>query len=189
MAIVLASKSPRRRELLELLGLSFTVCTADIDETIDAAKPITDEIVRLSREKAQAVASMVEGDDVIISADTVVVLGNTVMGKPKDSAEAREMLLALSDNTHSVITAVTVMCGDKIRTEAVTTKIVFRGLTEQEIDAYVASKSPLDKAGAYGIQEKAAAFVKEIHGDYFSVVGLPVCTLVELLRDFGINIY
>ena len=188
MSIVLASKSPRRRELLELLGLSFTVCTADIDETIDTAKPIAEEISRLSREKAQAVASLLKDNDVIISADTVVVLGNTVMGKPADSAEARQMLLALSDNTHSVITAVTVMRGDKIRTEAVTTKIVFRRLTEQEIDAYVATKSPLDKAGAYGIQEKAAAFVKEIRGDYFSVVGLPVCTLVELLRDFDINI-
>ena len=188
MAIILASKSPRRRELLSLLGLSFSVCTADTDETIDASLPIDTEIARLSRQKAQAVSGMVNEDDIIISADTVVVLGDKVMGKPKDSDEARKMLQALSDNTHNVITAVTVMQGRKMRTETVTTKIVFRRLTDSEIDAYVATKSPLDKAGAYGIQEKAAAFVKEIHGDYFSVVGLPVCKLVEMLREFNINI-
>ncbi len=188
MSIILASKSPRRRQLLELLGLDFKVCTADIDETVFGDRPIADEIARLSREKAQAVAKKVAMDDVIISADTVVVLDDKVMGKPKDSDEARAMLSALSGNTHKVITAVTVMQGDKIRTEAVDTKIVFRNLSEIEINAYVATNSPLDKAGAYGIQEKAAAFVKEIQGDYFSVVGLPVCTLVEILHEYGINI-
>lgn len=188
MAIILASKSPRRRELLSLLGLSFSVCTADTDETIDASLPIDTEIARLSRQKALAVMNKVDSDDVIISADTVVVLGDKVMGKPKDSDDARRMLRALSDNTHNVITAVTVMQGKKICTETVTTRIVFRYLTDSEIELYVATKSPLDKAGAYGIQEKAAAFVKEIHGDYFSVVGLPVCTLVEMLREFDISI-
>lgn len=185
MGIILASKSPRRQELLSLMGLEFQVITADIDETIDKRLPIEREISRLSRQKAEAI---LDNDNIIISADTVVVLGNTVMGKPRDAENARQMLNLLSGKTHRVITAVTVKKGDKILTEAVSTEIVFRQLSNREIDAYVASGSPMDKAGAYGVQEKAATFVKEIHGDYFSVVGLPVCTLAVMLREFGIEI-
>lgn len=185
MGIILASKSPRRQELLSLMGLEFKVVTADIDETVDKSLPIEQEIARLSRQKAEAIDG---GDNVIISADTVVVLGNTVMGKPQSEENAREMLSLLSGNTHRVITAVTVKKGDKIRTETVITEIIFRELSKREIEAYVASGSPMDKAGAYGIQEKAAAFVKEIRGDYFSVVGLPICTLTLMLREFGIEI-
>lgn len=185
MGIILASKSPRRQELLSLMGLEFQVITADIDETIDKSLPIEQEIARLSRQKAEAID---DNDNIIISADTVVVLGNTVMGKPRDAENARQMLNVLSGKTHRVITAVTVKNGDKIRTEVVITEIVFRELSKREIDSYVASGSPMDKAGAYGVQEKAAAFVKEIHGDYFSVVGLPVCTLAVMLREFGVEI-
>ena len=185
MGIILASKSPRRQELLSLMGLEFEVATADIDETIDKSLPIEQEIARLSRQKAEAID---DNDNIIISADTVVVLGNTVMGKPRDAENARQMLNVLSGKTHRVITAVTVKNGDKIRTEVVITEIVFRELSKREIDSYVASGSPMDKAGAYGVQEKAAAFVKEIHGDYFSVVGLPVCTLAVMLREFGVEI-
>ena len=185
MSIILASKSPRRQELLSLMGLEFEVATADIDETIDKSLPIEQEIARLSRQKAEAID---DNDNIIISADTVVVLGNTVMGKPRDAENARQMLNVLSGKTHRVITAVTVKNGDKIRTEVVITEIVFRELSKREIDSYVASGSPMDKAGAYGVQEKAAAFVKEIHGDYFSVVGLPVCTLAVMLREFGVEI-
>lgn len=185
MGIILASKSPRRQELLSLMGLEFQVVTADIDETIDKSLPIEQEIARLSRQKAEAID---DNDNIIISADTVVVLGNTVMGKPRDAENARQMLNVLSGKTHRVITAVTVKNGDKIRTEVVITEIVFRELSKREIDSYVASGSPMDKAGAYGVQEKAAAFVKEIHGDYFSVVGLPVCTLAVMLREFGVEI-
>ena len=185
MSIILASKSPRRQELLSLMGLEFQVITADIDEMIDKSFPIEQEISRLSRQKAEAID---DNDNIIISADTVVVLGNTVMGKPRDAENARQMLNVLSGKTHRVITAVTVKNGDKIRTEVVITEIVFRELSKREIDSYVASGSPMDKAGAYGVQEKAAAFVKEIHGDYFSVVGLPVCTLAVMLREFGVEI-
>lgn len=185
MGIILASKSPRRRELLSLMGLEFKIVTADVDETIDQSLPIEQEISRLSIQKAQAIS---DNENVIISADTVVVFKNNVMGKPKDTEDAQRMLNMLSGKTHSVITAVTVKKGSKIRTESVTTEIVFRELSKQEIDSYVASGSPMDKAGAYGIQEKAAAFVKEIRGDYFSVVGLPVCTLTVMLREFGIEI-
>ena len=185
MGIILASKSPRRQELLSLMGLEFQVVTADIDETIDKSLPIEQEIARLSRQKAEAID---DNDNIIISADTVVVLSNTVMGKPRDAENARQMLNVLSGKTHRVITAVTVKNGDKIRTEVVITEIVFRELSKREIDSYVASGSPMDKAGAYGVQEKAAAFVKEIHGDYFSVVGLPVCTLAVMLREFGVEI-
>ena len=185
MGIILASKSPRRQELLSLMGLEFEVATADIDETIDKSLPIEQEIARLSRQKAEAID---DNDNIIISADTVVVLSNTVMGKPRDAENARQMLNVLSGKTHRVITAVTVKNGDKIRTEVVITEIVFRELSKREIDSYVASGSPMDKAGAYGVQEKAAAFVKEIHGDYFSVVGLPVCTLAVMLREFGVEI-
>lgn len=188
MGIILASKSPRRQELLSLMGLNFDVITADIDEAIDNSLPIEREISRLSREKAAAVADKATLEDIIISADTVVVLDNTVMGKPENQAAARKMLLSLSGKTHKVITAVTVKKGEISHTKTVITDIVFRTLTEAEIDAYVATGSPMDKAGAYGIQEKAAAFVKEIHGDYFAVVGLPVCTLTVMLREFGVEI-
>ena len=185
MAIILASKSPRRQELLSLMGIKFSACAADIDEKIDEHLPIEQEISRISRQKAEAIG---DDENIIISADTVVVLGNTVMGKPKREEHAREMLSSLSGKTHRVITAVTVRKGDKIRTKAITTEIVFRKLSDREIDSYVESGSPMDKAGAYGIQEKAATFVEEIRGDYFSVVGLPVCTLATMLLEFGVEI-
>ena len=187
MSIVLASKSPRRKELLGLLDLDFKVITADIDETINPSLPVNDEIARLSFEKASAVSKIAEKNSVIISADTVVVFNERVMGKPKDAADAEDMLCNLSGNTHSVITAVTVMNGDKVLTKTVNTSVTFRKLSAGEIRDYIATGEPFDKAGGYGIQGRASKFVSRIDGDYFSVVGLPVCTLSEMLKNFNID--
>lgn len=187
MKVILASKSPRRKELLSLLDLNFEVLTADIDETINPDIPICDEVARLSLEKARAVSRLVKYDDVIISADTVVELDGKVFGKPKDEAEAAFMLKALSNNTHRVLTGITVMQGGQIKTRVVTTCVTFRLITEKEICDYIATGEPMDKAGAYGIQGRASKFVSRIEGDYFSVVGLPVCALSEMLKCFKLD--
>ncbi|MBO5317811.1 MAG: septum formation inhibitor Maf [Oscillospiraceae bacterium] len=183
MAVILASQSPRRKELLGLLGIPFTVRVADIDEYMDPGKPVFDEVARLSREKALAVPRQ-EGDTVI-AADTVVVLDGSVLGKPKDPAEAVQMLTRLSGNTHEVMTGLTVLQGDRLTNHTEVTKVRFRTLTQQEIAAYVATGAPMDKAGAYGIQSDAAAtFVERLEGDYYNVVGLPVCRLHQIMEDY-----
>ena len=188
MKIVLASKSPRRKELLSLLDLDFQIITADIDETMDPSLPVTDEVARISYEKALAVATTFAPDTVIISADTIVELGGQLMGKPTDEYDAVHMLKNLSGNTHNVHTAVTVLSGDKHETRIVTTAVTFRDITDEEIIAYVKTGEPMDKAGAYGIQGRASKFVQKIDGDYFNVVGLPVCELTLILKKFDINI-
>ena len=188
MKIILASKSPRRKELLELLNVDFEIISADIDETIDPTLPISDEIARLSFEKACEVAKHISDDAVIISADTIVELNGKVMGKPKDELDAAKMLKSLSGNTHNVLTAVTVMRGKKHNTQVVTTAVTFRKLEDTEIFDYIKTKEPMDKAGGYGIQGIASKFVSRIDGDYYSVVGLPVCTLSVMLKDFDINV-
>ncbi len=187
MKLVLASKSPRRKELLSLLDLEFKIISADIDETMDSTLPVCDEVARLSLEKAKATALHTDGDSIIISADTVVELDGVVFGKPKDDADAQKMLCSLSGNTHNVLTAVTVMHGEKCKTQVVTTSVTFRKLTTREISDYIATREPMDKAGAYGIQGRASKFVEKINGDYFNIVGLPVCTLSQMLEDFNIN--
>ncbi len=183
MKYILASKSPRRKELLSLLDIDFEIVSADIDETVDETKPITDEISRLSYDKALAVSSLVPVDSVIISADTVVEFDGKILGKPKDKTDAIKMLKILSYNTHRVITCVTVLCGDKHLTKAVTTNVTFRKISEQEINDYIKTGESMDKAGAYGIQGRASKFVSHIDGDYFNVVGLPVCTLSLMLKQ------
>lgn len=187
MKIVLASKSPRRKELLGLLDLDFQILTADIDETMDPSLPVTDEVARISYEKAVAVASGLSDDNVIISADTIVELGGTLMGKPSDKNDAFDMLKKLSGKTHNVHTAVTVLQGDKHITRVVTTKVTFRDITDQEIRSYIDTNEPMDKAGAYGIQGRASKFASGIVGDYFNVVGLPVCELGLILKQFNVN--
>lgn len=185
MKIVLASKSPRRKELLSLLDLDFKIMTADIDETMNSSLPVTDEVARLSFEKASAVALLVDKDNVIISADTVVELGGIVMGKPKDTIDAAHMLKSLSGKSHNVLTGVTVMQGNKHITKTVTTTVNFRELSDDEINAYIETREPMDKAGAYGIQGRASKFVSGIVGDYFNVVGLPLCTLSLMLKELN----
>ena len=188
MKIVLASKSPRRKELLGLLDLDFEIITADIDETMDPSLPVTNEVARISYQKAVAVASSLSDNSVIISADTIVELDGTLMGKPKDQIDAAHMLKSLSGKSHNVHTAVTVLKGDKHETRVVTTAVTFRDITDKEIAAYIDTLEPMDKAGAYGIQGRASKFVSGIVGDYFNVVGLPVCELSLMLKDFDINI-
>ena len=188
MGIILASASPRRRELLSLLGMDFKVVAAKIDESIDCRLPVTEEIKRLSYEKAKAVSAKVSGGDIIIAADTAVVSGGDVFGKPADKKEAFLMLKTLSGKTHTVITGVTVLKDDKADTRAAVTKVTFRELSDTEINAYIATGDPFDKAGGYAIQGVSCIFVTGISGDHFNVYGLPVSMLAQMLRDSGVKI-
>ena len=187
MSLILASQSPRRRELLGLTGLDFIVRVADIDETMDAAKAPFDEVARVSRAKALAVAR--EPEDVVIAADTIVVCEGKVLGKPKDAEDAFRILSLLSGRHHEVMTGMTVVCGDRIISHTEVTKIHFRRLHPDEIRAYIASGEPMDKAGAYGIQGGAALFADQMDGDYYNVMGLPVCRLAMILRSLGLPIW
>ena len=187
MNLILASQSPRRRELLGLTGLDFIIRAADIDETMDETKPPEEEVARVSRLKALAVAR--EPDDVVIAADTIVVCEGKVLGKPRDEADAFRMLSLLSGRNHQVMTGMTVLQGDEIVTHTEVTRLHFRDLLPGEIRAYIASGEPMDKAGAYGIQGGAALFCTRMEGDYYNVMGLPVCALSVILRTFGLPIW
>ena len=186
MQLILASGSPRRRELLSLFGIPFAVRAADIDETMDPQKPPFDEVARVSRCKALAVPH--EEADLIVAADTIVVCGGKVLGKPHSREEALAMLSLLSGRDHQVMTGCTVVRGEKTETFTEVTDLHFRPLREAEIIRYVDSGEPMDKAGAYGAQGKAALFVRGIEGDFFNVMGLPVLLLAGMLKDFGIDL-
>ncbi len=183
MSLILASQSPRRRELLALVGLPFRVAAADIDETVDPLLPPQEEVARLSREKALAVAR--EPGDTVIAADTLVVLDGRILGKPHSPAEATQMLTALSGSEHLVMTGLTVLRGGRALTHTELTRIRFRPLSQAEIRAYVATGEPMDKAGAYGIQGGAALFAQGIEGDYYNVMGLPLCRLWQMLTELA----
>ena len=182
--IVLASASPRRKQLLELLGLSFEVAPADVDETWrnGEAPPVHAE--RLACEKAAAAA---RDGAVVVGADTIVVIGAEILGKPRDAAEARAMLRRLAGRGHDVFTAVAVAWRGAIVSGTVRTAVWFRPLDDEAIAAYVATGEPLDKAGAYGIQGYGAVLVERIEGDYFTVLGLGLGLLVELLGRAGLT--
>ena len=180
MQLILASGSPRRKELLSLFGVPFTVRAADIDETMDPNKAPFNEVARVSRLKALAVPR--EKDDVVVASDTIVVCGSAVLGKPHSREEAIRMLTALSGRDHQVMTGCTVVRGEKAETFTEVTDLHFRPLGEAEIARYVDSGEPMDKAGAYGIQGGAALFCEKIVGDYYNVMGLPVCRLGQVLR-------
>lgn len=183
MEIILASQSPRRRELLGLFSLPFTISVADIDETMDPSKPAADEVARVSRCKALAVP---RGEDaVVIAADTIVVCQGKVLGKPHTPEEAVQMLSLLSGRDHQVMTGVTVLRGSQERVFTEITDLHFRELTEKEIRRYVNSGEPMDKAGAYGIQGGAALFCEKMAGDYYNVMGLPVCRLGQILKELA----
>jgi septum formation protein len=185
--IILASNSPRRRELLSQIGLTFTIAPADVDERTRPGESPVDYAERLAREKARAAAERA-GKGIVIAADTIVVVRGDILGKPADAADARRMLAELSGREHEVVTALAVMDAETKRASVKTsvTRVWFRTLTEREIKAYVATGEPLDKAGAYGIQERGALLVERIEGCYSNVVGLPLSLLGEMLRDFGI---
>ena len=182
--MILASASPRRQELLRGLGVDFTIRTADIDEHMDPALPPEREVERVARAKA-AIAKTADQGDVIIAADTIVVCGE-VLGKPKDAADAARMLRLLSGREHEVMTGLCVRKGGRVESLVSRSSLHFRKLSEREIAAYIATNEPMDKAGAYGIQGRAGAFCERLMGDYFSVMGLPVCSLTRLLRRFGV---
>ena len=184
--VILASQSPRRQELLKLFNVPFVVRIADIDETMNSGDPY-DEVARVSRLKAMAVPR--EADDVVIAADTIVVCDGKVLGKPKDEADAHRMLHLLSGRDHQVMTGVSVLRGEKILSCTEVTDIHFRDLTEKEIEDYIRTGEPMDKAGSYGIQGGAALFAEKLCGDYFNVVGLPVCRLGILLKEIAPELF
>lgn len=184
--LVLASTSPRRRELLGLLGLPFEVIGSGYDESqIDpSALAPPDYVTRLAQGKAAEVAGRLDADAVVLGADTTVVLDGAYLNKPQDAADARRMLRSLSGRTHKVYTGLCLIYGLEVRTECAVTEVTFDTLTDSVLDAYVAGGEPLDKAGAYGIQGQALSFIPSIRGDYFSVVGLPLGCLRDLLLPF-----
>jgi len=181
MNLILASASPRRKELLEKFGIPFVIRIADIDETMNPAKSPYEEVARVSRMKALAVDCNPE--DVVIAADTIVVCQGRVLGKPHSQEEAAEMLRLLSGRDHQVMTGCTIVQGRRCETFTEVTDLHFRPLRESEIIRYVESGEPMDKAGAYGIQGGAALFCERMVGDYYNVMGLPVCRLGECLRQ------
>lgn len=184
MKLILASGSPRRSEILKNAGYKFVVKPTSADESLPGGILPEDAVKLLSERKADA--AKIECSDVVLSADTVVALGDRILGKPSDKAEAFSMLRSLSGKTHSVYTGVTIKSAEKKRVFAVKTDVLFYPLTDDEINAYIATGEPFDKAGAYGIQGGAAVFVEKIDGDYYSVVGLPLSRCARALRDFGI---
>ena len=183
MNLILASQSPRRKELLALFGIPFTVRVADIDETMDPNGIARQEVARVSRCKALAVER--KEDDVVIAADTIVVCRGKILGKPRSPEEACKMLHLLSGRDHQVMTGVTVLRGDKEIVFTEVTDLHFRELSDAQIRRYVATGEPMDKAASYGIQGGAALFCSRLVGDYYNVMGLPVCRLGEVLRQLA----
>jgi len=183
MRLILASNSPRRRGFLQQLGLSFEVQAADLDESVRSGEVPTAYVERLAREKAQAVAGKAPGA-LVLGADTTVVAGEAILGKPVDASDAERMLASLSGREHDVFTGVAV-AGPVVLSQVVRTRVRFRAVSAQEIAWYVRTGEPLDKAGAYAIQGIAGAFVTAIEGSPSSVVGLPLAETVELLRRAG----
>jgi septum formation protein len=183
LTLVLASRSPRRAELLAAAGIAFTVRAADIDETPRTGEAPRDYVLRIAEEKARAVPS--SESETVLAADTSVVLGTEIMGKPTDAADAARMLRALAGRKHEVITAVCLKRGQYVVRDCETTSVWFARLTDDEIESYVASGEPMDKAGAYGIQGLASRFIDRIDGSYSNVVGLPVALVYRRLREFG----
>ncbi len=190
MDIILASQSPRRKELLSQMGLrGFKVTSPEVDETVEEHLPPAQVVEELSRRKALAGARHADQDDLIIAADTVVALEGAVLGKPADQREAFAMLSALSGNRHYVYTGLTVIQGDQVVTQHECTTVTFRELEPEEISHYIATGEPMDKAGAYGIQGLGAMLVSGIEGDYFNVVGLPIFRLSRILAGFGLDLF
>ena len=185
--LILASASPRRRELIARLGIPFEICVSDADESLTAPLPPDETVKELSKRKAAAVAKM-RPDDLVLGVDTVVSIDGRILGKPKDKADARQMLRLLSGRTHTVYSGFTLIGQGKTYTESVATNVAFASMSEREIENYIASGEPTDKAGAYGIQGQGGLFVTGIEGDYYTVVGLPLQRIYIALRDvFGVD--
>lgn len=182
--VILASASPRRRQLLLLVGIDHEVRPADVDESLLPGETPVAHAERLARAKAHAVAEREPGA-VVIAADTIVVVDGEVLGKPLDARGARTMLRRLSGRTHTVLTAIAVARASRTESAVESVDVTFRPLSDEEIDAYIATGEPMDKAGAYGIQGYGATIVERVDGDYFSVMGLGLRRLVDLLERVG----
>jgi septum formation protein len=179
--LILASGSPRRKEILEQVGISFEVMKSDVEEVITKTDP-AEIVMELSRQKAEDVFGKLDDPAIVLGADTVVAYDGKILGKPEDEEDAKAMLRMLSGKKHSVFTGVTLVSKKGIESFYEETLVEFYPMNEEEIEAYVLSGEPMDKAGAYGIQGKAAAFIKGIQGDYYNVVGLPIAKVVKKLQ-------
>ncbi len=188
VSVILASASPRRAELLRQIGLDFQVRPAAIDETPGAGEPAADYVERLAREKALAVAAGA-ADALVLGSDTSVVLDGRILGKPEHPEQAREMLRQLSGACHQVMTGVALACAGRCESRLVVTDVRFRELSDGEIQAYIASGEPMDKAGSYGIQGLGGIFVENLRGSYSAVVGLPLLETASLLADAGYPVW
>jgi len=182
--VILASQSPRRRELLTLVGIPHEVRPADIDESYQAGETPRAHAERLAREKARTIAMP---DAVVIGSDTIVVVDGDVLGKPRDATDGARMLRRLSGRSHTVITAVAVAWRDRLESDVEEVDVAFHGLDEERIAAYLTTGEPMDKAGAYGIQGFGATIVANVSGDYFAVMGLPLQCLVRLCERIGLR--
>ena len=188
--LVLASASPRRLDLLEMLGLfDLTVLPARGEAPLDTRLPIPEAVARVALSKARDSALRAPKDALVLGADTVVCLEGRLLGKPRDAAEASAMLHALSGRKHTVYTGMALLQGERELTDTAAADVWFRPMEDEEIEAYIATGSPLDKAGAYGAQDMAALFVERIEGEFYTVVGLPMCGLGKLLAAFGIRLW
>ena len=189
-SLYLASQSPRRRELLQQIGVSFQVIDAQVTEVPHDLEMPEDYVLRLAREKAEAGLASLKRLQLpvkpVLGADTIVVINNEILEKPRDSEQAAVMLRKLSENTHQVMTAVAMVTEEHQQTKLSVTDVVFRSLTEEEIKRYYQTGEPLDKAGSYAIQGLGAVFVQQIRGSYTGVVGLPIEQTVLLLREFSV---
>ncbi len=184
--VILASQSPRRRELLTLVGITHEVRPAEIDEAYRPGEQPRAHAERLAREKA-AVVARVEPAALVIGSDTIVVVDGDVLGKPRNDAHAEEMLARLSGRSHVVMTAVAVEYGGDVRSDVEEVGVTFHPIARDEIRAYIATREPTDKAGAYGIQGFGATIVRRVDGDYFAVMGLPLQRLVRLMGELGVR--
>lgn len=181
--LILASNSPRRRELLNMLGYEFVVKASDCDETTNITNP-AEFVKELSKRKANAIDF--SNEDTVIGSDTVVAIDGKILGKPIDEADAFRMLKMLSGKTHTVYTGVTILQKDVEITDVITCDVTFKIMTETEISNYIKTIEPMDKAGAYAVQGKGSAFVEKLNGDYFAVVGFPCCYVNTILNKLGI---
>jgi len=187
MTLILASNSPRRKQLLALLGRQFQVMPADVDEKTIPGEPPSEYVRRLAEQKARAVAGLAGKQALILAADTTVVDRGEILGKPADAQQAQEMLGQLRGRTHQVFTALALLSGDQLRVDCCASDVPMRNYSAQEIQAYIASGDPMDKAGAYAIQHAGFNPVTALEGCYANVVGLPLCHLARNLQAFGIQ--
>jgi septum formation protein len=184
--VILASASPRRRELLTLVGIPHEVDPADIDESYRDGEEAAEHAERLAREKASTIAAR-DTNAVVIAADTIVLIDGLVLGKPRDEADAERMLAMLGGQTHVVLTAVAVSHAGRMRSGVESVRVTFRSLTRERIRAYIDTREPMDKAGSYGIQGYGATLVERIDGDYFAVMGLAIARMIDLLDELGVR--